>query len=108
MQRDPRLLAARYPAYRRHEFSLGWIIEHANLVSDVKRKGARQQAEAESSEALERGGLTRCSDEAAVMAVERRGGATEAYNLVKWGDPRGTKENADIRQDVVGGTSRMT
>jgi hypothetical protein len=57
--------------------------EHANLTSDAKGKGARVNTEAESTDALGRDGPTRCSDEGAVMALERRGWATEALNLVK-------------------------
>ena len=50
----------------------------------ISEKARDPQAEAESSDVLERGGLTRGSDEVAVMAVERRGGVTEAGTLVKW------------------------
>ena len=55
-----------------------------NLASDVKRKGARPKAEAESSDALERGALTRSSDEVAVMVMERRGGASKVKTAVNW------------------------
>jgi hypothetical protein len=46
----------------------------ANLASDAKGKGASGcNREAESTDAPERGGLPRSSEEAAVMVVERRG-----------------------------------
>ncbi len=45
-----------------------------NLGSDAKGKGASgSNREAESTDASERGGLPRSSDEAGVMPVERRG-----------------------------------
>ena len=50
----------------------------------LSEKARGHTAEAKSSDAPERGGLTRGSDEAAVMAVERRGGVTDAGKLVKW------------------------
>ena len=47
--------------------------ERENLVGDAKGKGASgSNREAESTDAPERGGLPRSSDEAAAMAVERR------------------------------------
>ena len=49
-------------------------MERENLADDAKGKGASgSNREAESTDALERGGLPRSSAEAAVMAVERRG-----------------------------------
>ena len=49
-------------------------MERENLAGDVKGKGASgSNREAESTEAPERGGLPRSSDEAGVMLVERRG-----------------------------------
>src|SRR5215471_2430836 len=50
----------------------------------LSEKARGHTAEAKSSDAPERGGLTRGSEEAAVMAVERRGGVTDAGTLVKW------------------------
>ena len=48
-------------------------MERENLAGDGKGKGASgSNREAESTDAPERGGLPRSSDEAAVMAVERR------------------------------------
>jgi len=82
--------------------------EHANLTSDGKRKGARVNTEAESIDALERGGLTSSSEEAAVMAVERRWSGTEARNMVNGNT---TGKNRGNRAHPAGCgkcTSRMT
>ena len=49
-------------------------MERENLAGDAKGKGASgSNREAESTDAPERGGLPRSSDEAGVMLVERRG-----------------------------------
>ena len=49
-------------------------MERENLAGDDKGKGASgSNREAENTDAPERGGLPRSSDEAAVMVVERRG-----------------------------------
>ena len=49
-------------------------MERENLAGDAKGKGASgSNREAESTDAPERGGLPRSSDEAGVMPVERRG-----------------------------------
>jgi len=37
-----------------------------------------------STNAMYRGGVTRSSDEGAVMALERRGGIVQLYLLVNW------------------------
>ena len=51
-------------------------MERENLAGDAKGKGASgSNREAESTDAPARGGLPRSSNEAAVMAVERRGQA---------------------------------
>ena len=49
-------------------------MERENLAGDAKGKGTSgDHREAESTDAPERGGLPRSSDEAGVMLVERRG-----------------------------------
>ena len=64
----------RHPACRQREARSGSGMERENLAGDAKGKGASgSNREAESTDASERGGLPRSSDEAAVMAVERRG-----------------------------------
>src|SRR5437879_4346074 len=64
----------RHPACRQREARLGCRMERENLAGDAKGKGASgSNREAESTDAPERGGLPRSSDEAGVMLVERRG-----------------------------------
>ena len=64
----------RHPACRQREARPGCRMERENLASDAKGKGASgSNREAESTDAPERGGLPRSSDEAGVMLVERRG-----------------------------------
>ena len=71
---DVLILPERHPACRQHEARSGFGTERENLAGDAKGKGASgSNREAESTDAPERGGLPRSSDEAAVMAVERRG-----------------------------------
>ena len=64
----------RHPACRQREARPGSCTERENLAGDAKGKGASgSNREAESTDAPERGGLLRSSDEAAIMVVERRG-----------------------------------
>src|ERR1700739_1381181 len=64
----------RHPACRRREAQLGSCTERETLAGDDKGKGTSgSNCEAESTDAPERGGLPRSSDEASVMLVERRG-----------------------------------
>src|SRR6266849_2773029 len=64
----------RHPACRQREARPGSCMERENLAGDGKGKGASgSNREAESTDAPERGGLPRSSDEAGVMLVERRG-----------------------------------
>ena len=64
----------RHPACRQREARSGSRTERENLAGDAKGKGASgSNREAESTDAPERGGLPRSSDEAGVMLVERRG-----------------------------------
>src|SRR6195256_2490564 len=64
----------RHPACRQREARPGCRMERENLASDAKGKGASgSNREAESTDAPERGGLPRSSDETGVMLVERRG-----------------------------------
>src|SRR6266851_9868355 len=73
---DALRLPKRHPACRRREAQLGSCLERENLAGDAKGKGASgSNREAESTDAPERGGLPRSSDEAGVMPVERRGGS---------------------------------
>jgi hypothetical protein len=64
----------RHPACRRREAQPGSCKERENLAGDAKGKGTSgSNRKAESTDAPERGGLLRSSDEAAVMVGERRG-----------------------------------
>ena len=64
----------RHPACRRREARPGCGMERENLAGDAKGKGASgYNREAESTDAPERGGLPRSSDEGPVMGLERRG-----------------------------------
>ena len=72
------LLAMWCPVCRRRDSHLGFRTELENLAGDAKGKGTSgTNREAESTDAPERGGLPRSSDEAGVMPAERRGWVTE-------------------------------
>ena len=72
------LLAIRCPVYRRRDSHSGFCTELENLAGDAKGKGASgRNREAESTDAPDRGGLLRSSDEAGVMPVERRERVTD-------------------------------
>src|ERR1700682_6307579 len=80
----------RHPACRRREAQSGFCTERENLTGDAKGKGASgYNREAESTDAPERGGLPRSSDEGPVMGLERRGGviATDLGQLVRREEP---------------------
>src|SRR3974390_2622121 len=71
---DALIRTERHPAYRRREPRPGFRTERENLAGDAKGKGTSgYNREAESTDAPERGGLPRSSDEAGVMPAERRG-----------------------------------
>jgi hypothetical protein len=71
---DVLILTERHPAYRWREAQPGSCKERENLAGDAKGKGTSgPNRKAESTEAPERGGLLRSSEEATVMVVERRG-----------------------------------
>src|SRR4029434_7007955 len=64
----------RHPACRRREARPGFGMERENLTGDAKGKGTSgSNREAESTDAPERVGLPRSSDEGSVMELERRG-----------------------------------
>jgi len=66
----------RHPACRRREARPGFGTERENLAGDGKGKGASgSNRKAESTDAPERGGLPRSSDESSVMGLEPRGQA---------------------------------
>src|SRR4029453_2619425 len=75
---DVLIRPGRHPACRRREAQPGSGTERENLTGDGKGKGASgSNREAESTDAPERGGRLRSSDEAGVMPVERRGRVTD-------------------------------
>ena len=62
---DALIPTERHPAYRQREARSGFGTERENLAGDGKGKGATgSNREAESTDAPERGGLPRSSDEA--------------------------------------------
>jgi hypothetical protein len=81
-------------------------MEREKLAGDVKGKGTSgSNREAESTDAPERGGLPRSSDEAGVMLVERRGRVIDiGSGQLRSGDR--PQEEPD-EQPSRGGTSRM-
>ena len=84
-------------------------MERENLAGDDKGKGASgSNREAESTDAPERGGLPRSSNEAGVMLVERRGRVIAVGQLAS--DQTGNGKNPIYngrRQPSCDGTSRM-
>src|SRR6202040_542197 len=87
----------RHPACRRREARLGSCMERENLTGDVKGKGASgSNREAESTDAPERGGLPRSSDEAGVMLVERRGQVTDVGR-----EPTGNGRSSNSRRKAA-------
>ena len=80
----------RHPACRRREARPGFGTERENLAGDAKGKGTSgSNREAESTDAPERGGLPRSSDEGPVMGLERRGWviAADLGQLVRREEP---------------------
>src|SRR5262245_21410092 len=99
-------LPERHPACRRREARPGSGTERENLAGDAKGNGTSgSNREAESTDAPERGGLPRSSDEAGVMPVERRGWII----AVGSGQPAtgGTRHSTEGGSLRCGGTSRM-
>jgi hypothetical protein len=103
---DVLILTERHPACRRREAQPGSCKERENLAGDAKGKGSSgANRKAESTDAPERGGLLRSSEEAAVMVVERRGRAIDD-EIGPTGNGRSPKFNGR-RQPSTDGTSRM-
>src|SRR6266853_4449185 len=70
-------LPKRHPACRRREAQSGSCMERENLAGDAKGKGASgSNREAESTDAPERGGLPRSSDEAGQCPWSKGGGSS--------------------------------
>ena len=80
----------RHPACRQREARSGSGVERENLAGDAKGKGASgYNRKAESTDAPERGGLPRSSDEGSVMGLERRGRVVLVSLAVNRGDVGG-------------------
>ena len=94
---DVLMLTERHSACRRREAQPGSCKERENLAGDAKGKGTSgSNRKAESTDAPERGGLLRSSDEAAVMVVERRGQAID--------DESGQLATGGARSSTEGGS----
>ena len=89
-------LPKRHPAWRRREAQPGSCTERENLAGDAKGKGTSgSNREAESTDAPERGGLPRSSDEAGVMPVERRGWVIRVVIVESTGNRRNSSVSAE-------------
>src|SRR2546430_8160629 len=98
---DVLILTERHPACRWREAQPGSCKERENLAGDAKGKGTSgSNREAESTDAPERGGLLRSSEEAGVMPVERRAQVI-AVELGPTGlhreEPEGSAEGGSLR-----------
>src|SRR6267143_4686178 len=74
---DALRLPKRHPAWRRREAQPGSCMERENLAGDAKGKSTSgSNREAESTDALERGGLPRSSDEVGQCPWSEGGGSS--------------------------------
>src|ERR1700704_2358741 len=88
----------RHPACRQREARPGCRMERENLAGDAKGKGASgSNREAESTDAPERDGLPRSSDEAGVMLVERRG----RVSAVELGPTGGARRSPKVQRKAA-------
>jgi hypothetical protein len=103
---DVLILTERHPACRRREAQPGSCKERENLAGDAKGKGTSGfNRKAESTDAPERDGLLRSSEEAPVMVVERRGRVIDDESgQLATGGARSSTEGGSLSID---GTSRM-
>src|SRR6266496_1089136 len=82
---DALRLPKRHPAWRRREAQSGSCTERENLAGDAKGKSTSgYDREAESTDAPERGGLPRSSDEGLAMRLERKGGGSSPLIWANW------------------------
>src|SRR6266853_6705492 len=104
---DALRLPKRHPAWRRREAQPGSCMARENLAGDAKGENAGgSKREAESTDAPERGGLPRSSDEVGQCPWSEGGGSSSlsAGQLVK---PGGACNFSGRRQPSCGHTSRM-
>src|SRR5260221_7787571 len=91
----------RHPACRQRDARPGYCTERENLAGDGKGKSTSgSNREAESTDAPERGGLLRSSDEAGVMPAEQRGRVI----AVEFGPTGSNREEPEISAE--GGSLR--
>src|ERR1700720_2088570 len=103
---DVLILTERHPACRWREAQPGSCKERENLAGDAKGKcTSGSNRKAESTDAPERGGLLRSSEEAAVMVVD----CSERVIPSRIGSPENGKNPMfnGSRQPSIDGTSRM-
>ena len=94
---DVLIRTERHPACRQREARPGSGTERENLAGDAKGKGASgSNREAESTDAPERNGLPRSSNEAGVMPVERRGWVTDVGS-----EPTGNRRSSNSRRKAA-------
>jgi hypothetical protein len=99
-------LAERHPACRQHEARSGSDAERVNLAGYAKGKGASGcNREAESTDAPERGGLPRSSNEGSVMGLERRRWVIAAdlgQPSCRWREPSARREEPLVQWRPAG------
>lgn len=78
------LLSGRHPARRWHDLHTGFSKELGNLSFRYQGELSSEASQEIISDAKHRGGLTRSSDETAVMVVERRGQVIQSKALVNF------------------------
>ena len=104
---DVLILTERHPACRQGEARSGFRTERENLAGDAKGKGASgSNREAESTDAPERGGLPRSSDEGPVMDWSEGGGSSPLI-WANWFAGR-SPSFSRRRQPLRDGTSRIS
>jgi hypothetical protein len=85
------LQAMRQPVYRRHDLITGFDTEQGNLAWDAKGNPQVAQTTRENTEAHDRGGVTRSSEETSVMDEERRGHVARSGIMRQPVPPGGTQ-----------------
>ena len=96
---DVLILTERHPACKWREAQPGSCKKRENLAGDAKGNGpSGANRKTESTDAPERGGLLRSSEEAAVMVVERRGWVID--------DETGQLATGGARSSTEGGSNR--
>src|SRR4029077_2464834 len=96
---DVLILTERHPACRWRAAQPGSCKERENLAVDARGKvSSGSNRKAESTDAPERGGLLRSSDEAAVMVAERRGRCSDEESAqLATGGARSSTEGGSLQ-----------